>query len=139
MNKPSRKIIPTLLLLAFALIFAQVAQSDHHEVVETPAVGESFRCNYIDGKGSKDLDSAVSYWQSQLEKIDSADIKNYFAAVLKPIYSNIDADFFWLGVNTNLNAFARGNTAYAASDAGQAANAQHANQEAGSRYVSRVA
>ncbi|MCZ6501401.1 MAG: hypothetical protein O6945_02680 [Gammaproteobacteria bacterium] len=124
MNKPSRKIIPTLLLLAFALIFAQVAQSDHHEVVETPAVVEGFRCDFTGNNDAKDLDSAVSFWQSQMEKIDSPDLKNYFAAVLTPIRSNNTADFYWLGAHANLNAFARGNAAYMASEAGQAANAR---------------
>ena len=124
MNKPLRKIIPSLLLLTFALVNTQVAQSDHHEMAETPAVIESFRCDYASGKDAGDLDSAVSYWQAQMEKIDSADLKNYFAAVITPLRSNDDADFYWLGAYANLNAFSRGSVAYMASDEGQAADAR---------------
>ncbi len=124
MIKLLEKLIPSILLFMGALIFAQVAQSDAHEMVETPAVTEVFRCDFTGNNDAEDLDSAVSYWQSQLEKIDSPDLKNYFAAVLMPIRSNNTADFYWLGATQNLNAWARGNAAYMASDAGQAADAR---------------
>jgi hypothetical protein len=124
MTKIIRTIVPSILLFTLALNYAQVVQSE--EMAETPAVVESFSCNFIDGKGSKDLDSAVSYWQSQMGKIDSADLKNYFAAIITPVRSSTDADFLWLGATPNLNSFARGTAAYAASDAGQAADARFA-------------
>jgi hypothetical protein len=124
MNKSLGRIVPSMLLFAFALIQAQVARSDHHEMAETPRVLQAYSCNYAKGKGPKDLASAVSFWQSQMDKIDSKDMKNYFCATLTPISANSDADFFWLGGSPNLNSFARGGEAYSSSEAGQAADAR---------------
>jgi hypothetical protein len=89
---------------------------------ETATVVQSFNCNFINGKGTKDLDSAVTHWQEQIKKIDSEDMTNYFGAVLTPIVSNSDADFYWIGASPNLNSFARLGTAYNQSAAGQSAD-----------------
>jgi hypothetical protein len=124
MNKTLGRIVPSILLFTFALIQAQVVRSDHHEMAETSRVLQVYSCNYAKGKGAKDLASAVSFWQTQMDKIDSKDMQNYFGATLTPISANTDADFYWLGGSPNLNSFARGGEAYSSSVAGQAADAR---------------
>ncbi len=118
MYKIIKNVVLPLLLLVPMTVQVHAA--------ETGSVVETYSCHYIDGKGAKDLDSAVEFWQSQLKKIDSADLNKYFGAVLMPIKGGTDADFFWLGGSPNLNVYARGQNDYNRSSEGQAADARFA-------------
>jgi len=93
---------------------------------ETGPIVEAFSCTFNSGKDADDLDDAVKFWQTQVEKIGSKDLDSYFAVTVMPIRANFDGDFYWLGSNANLNSFARGQAAYNNSKAGRAADARFA-------------
>ncbi len=116
-KKIMSSVLPLLLLVP---MMGQV------QAAETGGVVETFSCKYIDGKGAKDLDGAIKFWQAQVAKLNSADLNKYFGAVLTPIKGGSDADFFWLGGSPDLNTFARGQSDYASSEQGQAADARFA-------------
>jgi hypothetical protein len=88
---------------------------------ETPPVVQINSCSFSSGKDMNDLNSAVSFWQGQMEKLGGG---NYFGALITPVISTLPDDFYWLGSSPNLNAWASGGAAYAASKEGQAATAR---------------
>ena len=88
------------------------------------AIVEAFSCNYADGKNRNDLDSAIEYWQKGMKDMQSDAMKNYFAAVLHPIRSSSDSDFYWLGVNATMTEWAQGFTEYSSGKFGRSADAR---------------
>jgi hypothetical protein len=87
-------------LFAIAVCFAWPAHG-----AETGEIVELFGCVLKDGKSMADFDAAASAWQKDMEKIDG--VKNYFAAVLVPYRAKSDYDLVWLGLNPNLNDWAK--------------------------------
>ena len=108
--------------LALSIItLSIIASSGVVFAAETRPVVESYACDFKSGKGVKDLNSAVKYWQGQVEKIGSKDLDGYFAVTAIPLMGRTEADFYWFGVNPNLNQMVRGNAAYSNSKEGQSA------------------
>jgi hypothetical protein len=89
---------------------------------ETRPVVESYACDFKSGKDIDDLNSAVKYWQGQVDKIGSTDLDGYFAVTAMPLMGRAEADFYWFGVNPNLNQMVRAQTAYTNSTEGQSAD-----------------
>jgi hypothetical protein len=113
-------IIPVAAL--FCLLGMQVFADNH--AMETPTIIDTYSCNFLDGKGEKDLDSAISYWNQQMDKMDNDTVNQGAHWLITPVRSSQPGDFYWLSASPNLTAWANGNAAYAASDEGQAADAR---------------
>lgn len=105
------------LLLSFLVLFIALPGFS----AETPGVVQLNSCNLAEGKTGKDVDNAITFWQEQMATLGGGD---YFGAILTPVISSLPADFIWLGATPNMNAWASGGAAYAASKEGQAANAR---------------
>jgi hypothetical protein len=118
MYKILKKVVLPLLLL--------VPMTGQVYAAETGGVVETFSCNYNSGKGANDLDGAVGFWQSQIKKLNSADLNKYFGSVVTPIKGGSGADWFWLGGSPDLNTYTRGQNDYNTSSEGQAADARFA-------------
>lgn len=104
--------------MLFFLLVGQV------HAAETPAIIDAFACNLASGKDAKDIDSAVAFWNQQVDKIDNEALNQYTAWIGTPIRSTNPADFHWVGISPNLNTWAKGNAAYSESDEGQAADSR---------------
>lgn len=115
-----RKLATTLAitLLAIASFVTHAA--------ETPNVVEAFTCSYNDGKGPTDLDAAIEFWNTQIDKIDNDALNGYNAGVLTPLRATLEGDFIWIGGSGNLNATAAALSASMNSKEGQAATARFA-------------
>jgi hypothetical protein len=72
---------------------------------EVGPVAEAFGCNLRGGKTMADFDAAVAGWQGAAKGIAALD--SYGAATLVPIRANSPYDLLWLGVQPNLNAWAK--------------------------------
>ncbi len=108
--------IPFVML--FCLIVGQV------QAEETPPIVETFSCSLNSGSDASDVQSAVDYWKQQVKKIDNEALNQYAAWMVTPIRSPLPYNFYWLGASPNLNTWADGGAAYAASSEGQAAQAR---------------
>ncbi len=91
------------------------------------AVVETFSCKLNEGADMDDVDSAVKFWQGQVEKINSSALNDYLAYLWTPFRGNTGAsDFVWVGNAADLTAWAQGASDYASSAAGQAADERFA-------------
>ena len=107
-------------LFILCLMTGQIAAAD------TPPVIDTFRCNYTAGKGAGDLTNAISFWNQQMDKLESEAMKQYSAWLITPVRSSLPYDFYWLGVSPNFTNWTQGNTDYAMSKEGQAAEERFA-------------
>jgi hypothetical protein len=103
--------------LIVAACFALSAQA-----AETDTVTEGFACTLKPGKTMADFDKTTAFWQKQMASIPGSN--ESFAAVLTPLRADTPVDVFWLGSETNLNAWAKNTAAYYASAEGNAAEAE---------------
>ncbi|MBL6691542.1 MAG: hypothetical protein ISP91_14235 [Pseudomonadales bacterium] len=108
--------IPIVML--FCLLVGQV------QAAETPPIVETFSCHLNEGSDAGDVQSAVDYWKQQVKKIDNEALNQYAAWMVTPIRSPLPYNFYWLGGSPNMNTWAKGGAAYAASSEGQAAQAR---------------
>ncbi len=104
--------------MMFCLLIGEV------QAEETPPIVDTFACNLKSGSDAGDVQSAVDYWSQQIKKIDNEALNQYAAWLVTPIRSSLPSDFYWLGASPNMNAWASGGAAYAASSEGQAAQAR---------------
>ena len=115
------------LLILLLLFLGAPALADSHDDAG-PGITETFTCEFRDGKDGEDLMAAVDFWASQIDRIDSKDLDNYFGALLIPFRATVPTpgydDWGWVGYWESLNAMGRGLTAYLGSEAGQAADAR---------------
>jgi hypothetical protein len=125
-NEKGKIVMIRLTLSTLAALVFLFSASGTALAEETGPIVEAFSCTFNSGKDADDLDDAVKFWQAQVDKIGSKDLDSYFAVTVMPIRANFDGDFYWLGSNANLNAFARGQTAYDNSKEGRAADARFA-------------
>ena len=90
------------------------------------AVVETFSCDINDGSDMDDWDSAVKFYQAQVKKIDSAALNDYQAYQWTPFRGGTGADMVWVGNSPDLTTWAQGETDYANSAAGAAADERFA-------------
>jgi hypothetical protein len=89
------------------------------------AAVETFACSYKDGQDAADLDKAIGYWQTEVEKIPSAGLKTYSAWLWTPLRGTTpETDVLWIGAYPDLANWAEGDTSYYASPTGQAIDAR---------------
>jgi hypothetical protein len=86
------------------------------------AVVETFSCNINDGSDVDDWNGAVKFYQDQVRKINSAALNQYQAYQWTPFRGGTGADIVWVGNSPDLKTWAQGETDYANSAAGQAAD-----------------
>ena len=86
------------------------------------AVVETFSCAINDGSDMDDVDSALSYWQAQLPKIESTALNDYEAYKWTPIRGGTGSDFIFVGNAASLQSWATGTSDYDSSSEGQAAD-----------------
>jgi len=103
------KKILTAALSATMFLFvasgAAIAQDEEADEMRAVPV-ETWACNYREGKGPGDLDSAIGAWN---EWMDSNEVGDYFAATITPqFYGELPFDVAWLGAWTDGNAMGRG-------------------------------
>jgi len=114
--KPRRILIPAVMI---SCLYALQTQAE-----ETPPVVETYTCNYANGKDSKDLEGAISYWNEKMDEMNDENLNRYSAWLITPIHSSLTGDFYWLGASPNFSTWAKGNAAYASNKAGQDADAR---------------
>jgi hypothetical protein len=90
------------------------------------AVVETFSCDINDGSDMDDWDSAVKFYQAQVKKINSAGLNQYQAYQWTPFRGGTGADVVWVGNSPDLTTWAQGETDYANSAAGAAADERFA-------------
>lgn len=89
------------------------------------AVVETFACSYKDGQGPADLDRAIAYWQTDVEKIPSPGLKSYSAWLWTPYRgTTLDTQAIWVGAYPDIKSWTEGETSYFASKEGQAIDAR---------------
>ncbi|MGI9326231.1 MAG: hypothetical protein ACR2PZ_13500 [Pseudomonadales bacterium] len=116
-----------LLLLVGLLCASTISLADSHSnQAELGPIAETFSCNFSSGKDADDLWSGVDFFNKQVDKIDSKDLKEYFAAILFPLRATMPGDYGWIGYWPSLNAMGRGLEAYLADSGGQAADKRFA-------------
>jgi hypothetical protein len=94
---------------------------------ELDAIVETFSCSFAPGKDMDDMMSATTYWQGQMEKIDSTVMDSYEAFVLNVFRGGTgEYEFGWIGTYPDLATFGQGSMDYYGSKAGQAADARFA-------------
>ena len=86
------------------------------------AVVETFSCDINDGSDMDDWNGAVKFYQDQVGKIKSAALNQNQAYQWTPFRGGTGADIVWVGNSPNLTTWAQGETDYANSAAGQAAD-----------------
>jgi hypothetical protein len=116
------KILSFIKLVSALGAFSTLLFAQSSLAAETPTIASFSMCAYKSGKGPVDLNKAVSYWQTQIEKV-FPDGSNYFAVIMTPVLGSTNSDFIWGGFSPNLNEWAEGGEAYMSSKAGQSANA----------------
>ncbi len=90
------------------------------------ALVETFSCSINDGSDMDDVDDAVEFWQGQLGKVDSAALNDYQAYVWTAFRGGTGADFVWVGNSPDLGTWAKGESDWMNSSAGQAADERFA-------------
>jgi len=92
--------------------------------LEVDAIVETFRCDIRAGSDADDVNSAVKYWQSQFESIESEALDSYEAYVWWPIRGGPGNDFYWVGNAPSIESWGNGLQDYMDSDAGKKAQAR---------------
>ncbi len=116
-----------LLLLVGLLCASAISLADSHSSeAELGPIAETFTCNFAGGKDADDLWAGVEFFNKQVDKIDSKDLNDYFAAILFPLRATMPGDYGWIGYWPTLNAMGRGLEAYLADSGGQAADKRFA-------------
>jgi len=97
-------------LLAVSVIAAQSVQAQEEKV--SVGMVEFFACNWVDGKGMKDLQKVNDQFRKWSKKNDS----NYTAWTLTPQFYSGDGmfDIGWLGAYPDGNSFGQGQDAWMA-------------------------
>ena len=92
--------------------------------MEPDAIIETFRCDIRNGSDMDDVRSAISYWKTQFEAIESKTLDDYDAYVWYPIRGGLGNDFYWVGNSPNLEAWGNGLQDYMDSEQGKKAQAR---------------
>lgn len=92
----------------------QIYDGGELEVTQPPAIIESFRCTFNDGKGLGDLPDALAYWKQTLDELGTH--KSYVAYMATPFIANTPVDVGFYAVHPSVQAFAQTTTAYQNSD-----------------------
>ena len=87
----------------------QIYDGGELEITQPPAILESFRCTFNDGKGLADLPDALAYWKQTLDDLGSH--KSYAAYMSTPFIANTPVDVGFFAVHPNVQAFAQTATA----------------------------
>ena len=87
------------------------------------ALVETFGCQLKGGAGMDDIKKAVTFWQEQMDDIETPGNDSYDAYLLTPLRGmRAGIDFGWIGTYPDIGAFAQGTIDYNTSKGGQAAD-----------------
>jgi len=98
----------------------QIYEGGELEITQPPAILESYRCTFHDGKGLGDLPDALAYWKQTLDQLGTH--KSYDAYMATPFIANTPVDVGYYAVHASVQGFAETTTAYRTSDGGAEAD-----------------
>ncbi|MCZ6641346.1 MAG: hypothetical protein O7F71_07195 [Gammaproteobacteria bacterium] len=88
---------------------------------ESPAVVEGFACNFLEGQGMAELQTATDNFNAAIGNLESEDVANLRAFLWVPYRTNAPYDVIWTSNHANLNAMGRFTSAVEADAAATAA------------------
>ncbi len=93
------------------------------QAAESPQISQGFGCNFLEGKGSADLDKWAAHFDKERAKIDSPELQNMRSVVWMPFRGNVAVDFVWFDGNLTFNEWGKMSDAWDRSKVGPALDA----------------